>query len=401
MDKVGGNKMRVLFMTVGTGVGKNEEKIKNLAHGLKSSIETLNPERIIFFGSEKSKKTVSALKELYSEEGKELDEGKYEFMTIRDIDNFYECYSTIENKIKEYEREEILIDYTSGTKTMTTSAAIVAMLYQKKLYLVTGKRGENGIVIPGTESPTKQNLFAAYNKFLFDRFKEAFNNYRFEESTNYLKQIVADEKVEYYMGIVHAYDAWDKFNHKKAQQNLKDYKEKIFYDNKFFLHELENAKIKEEYLIPDLINNAKRRMREGKYDDAVARLYRCVEMVAQYKLKKDYNLNPSEINILDLRSKPIENIEKYEYKQDKNGMIKLALMEDYKLLTDLKDDLGKAIEDKDLKELLEKRNLSILAHGITPIKKKDAEKLMEKTIEIAKVVDKLDEKMEMARFPKL
>ena len=402
MDKIGGNKMkRAFFMTVGTGIGLNEEKIKRLAHGLLTAIIHYNPDKVIFFGSENSKATVESIKRQYYESRREKFEG-YEFVKIEDIDDFYECYLKIEEKIKENRDYEIIIDYTSGTKTMTTSAAICAMLYQKKLSMVAGKRGKNGVVQPGTEVVKEQNLFAAYNKFLFDRFKDTFNNYRFEEAKRYLKQIVADEKTEYYDKIVDAYDAWDKFNHKKAEENLKGYKEKIFYNNKVFLHKLSNAKLKEEYLIPDLINNAWRRIEEGKYDDAVARLYRCIEMIAQYKLKRDYDLEPSEINIIDLRSKPIENIEKYEVKQDENGIIRLALMEDYQLLVDLKDELGKVIEDKEIKNLLQKRNLSILAHGIMPIGKANAERLLEKTIEVAKrVVENLEKKIELAKFPKL
>ena len=307
MDKIGGGKMkRALFMTVGTGVGINEERIKRLAHGLLTAIIHYKPDKVIFFGSEDSKATIDSIKQQYYEErGKELK--NYEFIKINDIDSFYECYSKIEEKIRENESYEIIIDYTSGTKTMTTSAAVAAMLYQKKLSLVSGKRGKDGIVMPKTEEPKEQSLFAAYNKFLFDKFKEAFNSYRFEEAKRYLQQIVADERVEYYDRIIDAYDAWDKFNHSKAEEYLKNYKEKLFYNNKVFLHNLKEAKLKEEYLIPDLINNAKRRIEEGKYDDAVARAYRCVEMIAQYKLKRDYDLNPSEISIFDLGSK-LENI---------------------------------------------------------------------------------------------
>jgi len=39
---------------------------------------------------------------------------------------------------------------------------------------------------------------------------------------------------------------------------------------------------------------------------------------------------------------------------------------------------------------------------VTPIKKDDAEKLLEKTMEIARnVIDDLEKKMELATFPKL
>ena len=39
-----------------------------------------------------------------------------------------------------------------------------------------------------------------------------------------------------------------------------------------------------KYYLPDLLNNAYRRIEEGKYDDAVARLYRSIELTAQLGL---------------------------------------------------------------------------------------------------------------------
>ncbi|MEM2583008.1 MAG: TIGR02710 family CRISPR-associated CARF protein [Candidatus Thermoplasmatota archaeon] len=397
--------MKILFMTVGTGVGGGEEKnkdlkIKNLAHGLLYSITRHNPDTTIFFGSKESLKTVEEIKKQYSEDKKE--ELNYEFVEISDIDSFYACYEKMEKKIKEYEGNDILIDYTSGTKTMTTTAAIVAMLYQKKLYLISGKRGKNGIVVPGTEEVREQNLFAAYNKYAFDKAKEAFNSYRYEDAKNYLKQIVGMEETKDYKEIVEAYYLWDKFEHEKAQEKLANVKNDILNQNKSFLGKLSKAKWREEFLIPDLLNNAYRRIEEGKYDDAVARLYRVIEMVAQYRLKEKYGLNPSEIKWGDLETKSVKNLEKYENKRDERGIIRLALQECYQLLKDLNDEIGNVIEDKELKDLLKKRNESILAHGIEPVNKEEAVKLFEKAKEIAKkVIEKLENYMEISKFPKL
>lgn len=401
--------MKILFMTVGTGVGKDRERIKNLAHGLVASILNHAPDKIVFFGSEKSKETLEELKKQYLEEKREeLNEEKYEFVEINKVDDFYDCFVNIERKIKEYEKQEIIIDYTSGTKTMTTSAAIAAMLYQKKLFIVSGKRGENGIVIPGTEEIKSQNLFAAYDKYSLDKAKEAFNSYRYKEAKNYLQQIVALEEKEDYMKIIEAYDLWDKFNHDKAKEIMDKIKLKRhdFNMNKAFLGRLYSAKkngeMVEEFLIPDLINNAGRRIKEGKYDDAVARLYRCVEMIAQYRLKSKHRLNPSKIQFGDLETRPIDNLEKYKNKKDEKGIIKLAMQNSFGLLKDLRDEIGDIIDDDELRNLLKKRNSSILAHGVEPVTKKDAEKFYEKVLEITKrIIKNLEEKMELATFPKL
>lgn len=401
--------MKILFMTIGTGIGKDEEKVKNLAHGILFSILNHLPDKVVFFGSEKSKRTLEEIRRQYLEKrGKELD---HEFVEIKNIDDFYDCYVSIENKVKEYEGNEVIIDYTSGTKTMTTSAAIVAMLYQKSLFVTSGKREESGVVKPGTEVIKSQNLFAAYDKYLMDKAKEAFNSYRYEDAKNYLKQIVELEEKDDYLKLVEMYDSWDKFNHEKARELMNEIrvKERIFNLNKSFLGKLQNAKEKnelvEEFLIPDLINNAKRRIEEGKYDDAVARLYRCIEMITQYILKKKYGVDPSDLDTWRLRIElgMEENVvEKYERGMDKKGKIKLSLNGNIELLKDLGDELGSLRDDKKLSHLLSKRNSSILAHGIEPIKKEDVEDFYEKTIDVAKkVIEDLEEKMEMATFPKL
>ncbi len=399
--------MKILFMTVGTGVGMSDEKVTNLAHGLAFAIMGHSPDKVIFFGSEKSERTIEAVKTQYrKEKGEELGNEKCEFVKINKIDDFYDCYTSIEEKIKEYEKHEIIIDYTSGTKTMTTSAALVAMLYQKKLFITSGKRGENGIVIPGTEEIKSQNLFAAYDKYAFDKAKEAFNSYRYADAKNYLMQIVAMEEKEDYIKIVEAYDLWDKFNHGKAKQLMDEIKSKgtTFNLNKSFLGKLHGEKEKpvETYLIPDLLNNARRRMEEGKYDDAVARLYRCVEMIAQYRLKSVYGLDPSEIQFADLETKPVDNLRKYENKKDEKGIIRLAMRNSFELLKDLKDEIGNIMNDNELKDLLKKRNLSILAHGIQPVTREDAEKMYKKTLEISStIIDNFEVLMKESTFPKL
>ena len=67
----------------------------------------------------------------------------------------------------------------------------------------------------------------------------------------------------------------------------------------FLENKISNGNLKIEnlhYYLSDLLNNAQRRIKEQKYDDAVARLYRITELIAQINLFEldlinDYNLN--------------------------------------------------------------------------------------------------------------
>ena len=400
-----------LFMTVGTGRG-TEDSVKSLAHGLLSAIIHYNPDKIVFFGSADSKETVSSLKEQYREEKKKglADD---EFIMITGVDDFNECFGKMRRKIEECEDHEIIIDYTSGTKTMTMSAAICSMLYHKKLNLISGERGKDGIVIPGTENQREQNLYSAYDELLLDKVKDLFNSYRFEDARSTLNEIVILKDRGTYRKMIDAYDRWDKFTHNAAFEILKDVKDGRVSENKAFLGKLvHNKDLK--FFIVDLINNAARRIEEGKYDDAVARLYRTIELIAQTRLMnmklieegrfKDYMVFAIRLDMLKEKLGD-EAVNKYrdghEEKDTENGVIKVGLSGSYALLYDLNDELGlKFNGDGRLQNLLQSRNRSILAHGLAPVEKNSAEELFGIVVEYTRMVSS-DKLSEMAAFPKL
>lgn len=400
-----------LFMTVGTGRG-TEDSVKSLAHGLLSAIIHYNPDKIVFFGSADSKETVSSLKEQYREEKKKglADD---EFIMITGVDDFNECFGKMRRKIEECEDHGIIIDYTSGTKTMTMSAAICSMLYHKKLNLISGERGKDGIVIPGTENQREQNLYSAYDELLLDKVKDLFNSYRFEDARSTLNEIVILKDRGTYGKMIDAYDRWDKFTHNAAFEILKDVKDGRVSENKAFLGKLvHNKDLK--FFIVDLINNAARRIEEGKYDDAVARLYRTIELIAQTRLMnmklieegrfKDYMVFAIRLDMLKEKLGD-EAVNKYrdghEEKDTENGVIKVGLSGSYALLYDLNDELGlKFNGDGRLQNLLQSRNRSILAHGLAPVEKNSAEELFGIVVEYTRMVSS-DKLSEMAAFPKL
>lgn len=399
---------RALFMTVGTGVGYDEERIQSLAHGLLESIGTYQPDKIVFFGSQLSKKTVKSLKNQYKERfGSDLNH--YQFLTIPDVDHFDDCFQTIVKEIRDHVDYDVIIDYTSGTKTMTMSAAIASVLYHKKLTFISGKRGQNGLVSPKTEDIRTQNLYSVYDKLLFGKVKDAFNSYRFKTAEVILDEIVDLENRNTYQKLFQAYNFWDKFNHQEAAKiitqedmgNLKDIKE-ILTNNKEFLGTLVNAKkIRGIYVLADLLNNTQRRFQEDKYDDALARLYRAVELIAQQHLQDTYQINTSQV---DLDKVPETLQDYYERKRDRNGKITIGLREDYVLLHELDEQLGDAfLSDNRLKYLLQSRNNSILAHGLEPItgeKIAEIKELYEKTLQLGIMIyPNIEELMQKANFP--
>ena len=102
-----------LLMTVGTGIG-GQVATEDLAHAILFSIDNSNPDIVIFFGSEKSKKTVESVKEQYLNEFEE-EFDYFEFIHLEQIDDFKIYFEAFKRKIQELDGYKIIIDYTSGT----------------------------------------------------------------------------------------------------------------------------------------------------------------------------------------------------------------------------------------------------------------------------------------------
>lgn len=403
-------KQKILFMTVGTGFG--EERRKSLAQGLCYSIKENLPNHIVFFVTEESEKTVDIINELYyEEENEELD--SYELVRISAPDDFNECYDKIAEKIIEYQNDKLVLDYTSGTKTMSISMAIIGVINKKTLIATIGQRGETGTVVHSTEEIKHQNVYKVYDELNLRQLKYYFNLNRFDSAKDLLDNIVSlltPEDKQMFKEFIEIYDQWDKFNHSPLKiksentvfNNIKEQIQKNQQAINIILKE--KHKQKEYFILSDIINNAKRRYSEGKYDDAVARLYRSLEYIAQVKLEKEYGQISSNIDINKLKNyklKPeyMDNLET----RKQNGKIKLGLREDYRLLKELKDELGEYYYSKEniYQDILNERNDSILAHGTTPTSKEKYEKFEELVLEMAeRLTPDIEIFLEKTKFPK-
>ena len=397
-------------MTVGTGVNPDSdiEGYKRLAQGIYASLHKIYPDYIVFFASELSKNTISYVEELFIADDDEFIEGQdYEIVILEDIDNFNDCFEAIEAEIWKFdmlsdEKHEIIMDYTSGTKTMSSAMACCGMFYSKDLITVSGDR-KNGIVSLGTESIKYQNLYKVYDKISLMRMRNHFNANRFYTASKILETIVdANLPKEDLSNLVNAYYAWDNMDFEIAYDYLtKVDLEKLAFndirdDLKINLKALgtivrsPHENLKNCYILASLINNSIRRAEEYKYDDAIARLYRAFELIAQIRLGK-YGLKSSDIDVDILKDKNVDEkfIETLE-KTRQDGKIRIGLIKDFELLAELDDDLGKEfIENRNrINNLTIKRNNSILAHGLESLDKDDFDQFEELVESLALKLDK-------------
>ena len=422
------------------------------------SIEKVKPNLVYFIYTKTHEKYI----DLIIDESSKTFEKKLKL--ISDFQSIKESYEKSKAIFKELKKEEyeIHVGVSNGTKAMVVGLSLASVGYDCEFsYVGSVKSGRDktGKVKPGNEKvfdefhPMKQLATIEIN-----RAKRYFNNYQFSESLFYFEKAKESsyntERVDMYIKIVKLYQIWDKFenmisyiNNKNNysettlqyylktmvqkeindNENLKEY----FYTNeRDFMNQmdkniifLENkistkGKIIEEdiyYYLPDLLNNAQRRIEEEKFDDATARLYRTAELISQIRLyehnliekkrlmdHKVFHIPKEElVNKSNLKSSQFIS-PRPDFQNYKNETLKLSLKENFELLWCFDDKLAiKFLKDKKLDNLLSNRNNSILAHGLIPADGEDVILLFEKLIDYSrKTFCELDECMEDAKFPK-
>jgi len=379
---------KAMIVSVGTG-----KEGKDIAHGICFSIRQHNPDLLIFLNTQRSQETTMPhVIEYCALKGMKWRE--LEFRDVDDVENItVECQSIIQSLIKEgYAPNDMVVDYTSGTKAMSAGLTIAAVREKVgMLTYTTGKRGEGGRVISGTErvlSLVPTELFAA------DLFREAidsFNSYHFDVSLRILTEIksfLSDPeflaKISKLETLCRAYAAWDRFEIAEAFEILKAFREEAILidwgiDQQVQLNKQALFQEKEKTFCLerafDLLENARRRGdEERKFDDAVARLYRLCEYIAQFHLNeqalyKTKNEKPDTSDI-DLSKIPTYLHEKFsKYTDSRDGKVKIPLSGNYDLLYDLSHPVGKFFKEKEalFKKLMGLRDLSILAHGFNSV----------------------------------
>ena len=121
----------------------------------------------------------------------------------------------------------------------------------------------------------------------------------------------------------------------------------------------------------ELVANANRRAHQGRYDDAVGRLYRAVELHAQRLLKAAFG---TELGKLHPASLPVRHRPwlRENFRQHPDGHYKLGIERLFRVLKrcgGLPDGQRETYER--LKPHLFKRNHSLFAHGSRPVKEHD------------------------------
>lgn len=377
------------------------------------SLNEQKPEYICFFTSEATKDSTEkdVLPNL------SFKPRHWDWIVTPNAEGLSECYKEIVTKLPDIlkkwhvKESELVVDYTGGTKTMSVAIALATIEWSSKYSYVGGvERSKDGvgIVINGKE----KMLFLdnPWNEIaLMDQRKACilFNKARYASALEVFAGV--EEKVSgshkpFFKALKNmsdGYDLWDRFKHEDARNRLYTCRDVLrtssihnkklerivdtLRQNILFLEKLKDNK---ELLSCDLIANARRRAEfENKYDDAVARMYRAVEAMAQFTLKSTHGIDSSNVNEnvipADVREEFIS-----KYRDNKDNKIKLGLYVSYDLLNRLNNPLGKSFfefYEKEIRGLLDIRNSSILAHGYRSVNQDTYEKLLEVILKLSRI----------------
>jgi CRISPR-associated protein (TIGR02710 family) len=209
--------------------------------------------------------------------------------------------------------------------------------------------------------------------------------------------------------VAKGYGAWDRFEFARATGELEKLAEHDVPDLVEFQPEravlgllptLKPDRGLSADRLADLFNNAGRRLAEGRYDDALARLYRLAEMLVQWILLKEYEIDTAAV---DLEKAPADVKAWLPTHRNADGKIQIGLDSGYRLLKSLGHRVGVGFDEgvsRGIGVLLKKRNVSLLAHGLEPIAKADVESLMTKVRQlITLAVPDFDDRRWALEFP--
>lgn len=287
-------------------------------------------------------------------------------------------------------------------------------------------REGTGVVISGAENlRSMEDPWAVYAVDEKKRLCLFIERYQFAAALEVVESLSAragareQQLFKHLRAIIQGYIAWERFDHKGANAplrkglfGLKDYLALVpaprladyvqgVEDNIKFLEQIkqETRNFKKDRLcsalVGDLLSNARRRAEEGKFDDAMARLYRALEMIGQIAFNDRFGCPTNNVQ-KECLPEAIKNEYVNRYESSDDGRIRLPLEPTFIALAEADDDVGLKYRacEKALIKILRSRNDSILAHGMIPVKEATYQELLEQISQFAG-------DLPMVRFPRL
>jgi len=389
------NNQRVLLIC---SVGGTPEPIA-------AAIRHWRPARLVFLSSEQTRASIkTALDALTAAGDPTIPPGCTDQTLLRDPQDLQQTLGDLrplDQHVRSWQQRgegyDVVVDFTGGTKVMSAALALVARRWKCTFAYVGGQeRNRNGVGVVVSGRETQFSQFNPWDALGYQAVEEAvavFNHGGYAAAAALLDQAVrgADDaavkrELSTLKAVIDAYAAWDRFDHKEAAQRFADALKNRNDLFALFPHEypsliarLERHRDHVRGLSPgnepklewviDLVQNARRRSAEQRLDDAVARLYRAIEALAQVVLREKHGILNTRAVTLDQLPQTLRDEWASRARDGRTFM--LGLQDAYRVLRELADPVGQCFDDARLAAAegspLVARNNSILAHGFQPV----------------------------------
>lgn len=432
-------------------INNNKAKLKEKAKYLIVSVGTsyepivlnislLKPEKILFLYTDQSEEILDKVMDFCHLKMSQVEKSKVNETNQTDI------YREIKHCYLEWGKpEKIYIDFTGGTKAMSTAAAMAgAMIHVQMIYVGTSQYMRDfRKPLPGSEILFYINSpMDVFGDLEIDKAYALFAQYNYagaREKLGEIKEEIPDpiirQELDFVYLLAQTYEYWDSLEFISAYKTISNLVRGIERDSQYsrhfvlqdflvrLIHQkelLENLKDipeltkqkknieilqKANYVVPlmfSMYQNAKVREYQEKYDMATLLLYRLLEMIEQRRLAlHQLFVSKMEYTKMKIGDKEIseEELDKFKEKVGelkkavfgKNTSVDLpeqiSLLEGFILLAALGDPIiwdGKNTVPKlkRIRAMVLLRNNSIFAHGLAPVEIGDYMKFKKFVVEL-------------------
>lgn len=351
-----------------------------------------------------------------------LDDGyvpQYQKAVVSNPQVLGTCYQEIRVRIARWLEEVgldpagVYVDITGGTKVMSAALALAAVEHFSDFSYIGGAAREPGTgrVLSGAEEVIKSaNPWDTYAVRDLERANGLLRAWQADTARAVLKaaaQKCAGSRkrcLDAFAALAEALGCSDRFEFAKAVRIFKGQRTVLELDYDSFrkvdglcghweaiLNQVEKAnETPGRETLLELFANAERRAGQGRYDDAVGRLYRAVELRGQQLVQLAFGAELGKASLKDFPPAKRDAVrDKLGEPSGRGGQYELPLNRLFQAL-EFSDDAElreKASHYERLRKPLRDRNNSLLAHGVQPVTKRSFEALRQPALAVCEVTE--------------
>jgi tetratricopeptide (TPR) repeat protein len=368
---------KIYVCTIGTGTAG---KHSNLASGISSSIKSRKPDISILASS--FSEDSAAMAELVKSELDGFGIKSEAHKIFSNHDDLNQCRKEARALIKEcgarFSGHEIVVNPTSGTKQMTTAAVLAAIDEKiKNIEYISDERCD-GVVKTGTEKIFAISCMTIYAKINFDNAALLMKSGAYAGAETVLKPYSDIYPINF--SLAKALGFWNRFGYEKALNEASGKGKEIFSDIRKILDILKNSKKVSIERAADMMNFSRRSLDRGNIEEALACLYRVIELLAKLKLSElGINEKSSLEDITEQFDIPREMQDVLSRQIKKNNALFLGMAQAFEILESHHENiftlLNNVFKDREIWDIVQMRQKTRYGHGNKFIPADKVEKL--------------------------